>query len=100
VLRSSGYRVELASTGKEALEKSLMPDCRLVVLDLGMPGIDGWEAIRWLRDDARTRGIRIVVVTAITVGGLRAKPAGCDAFLVKPCLPATLLEVVRGLLGS
>jgi CheY-like chemotaxis protein len=102
VFRSSGFDVAEASSGAEALETgiALRPD--LIVVDLAMPGMDGLETIRRFRKDPGTRNSRIVVVTgaAFADGARKAKEAGCDAYLVKPCLPQTLLSVVRSLLGD
>jgi CheY-like chemotaxis protein len=101
VLSHSGFRVAEAASGSEAIEKSfeLLPD--LILMDLAMPGMDGWEAIRRLKADARTRHSLIVVLTGAAYGGgaQKAKQAGCDAYLVKPCLPETLIEVSRRLLS-
>jgi CheY-like chemotaxis protein len=101
-LSYSGFRVEEASGGPEAVEKGIALKPALVVMDLAMPGMDGWEAIRRLKADPATHDVRIVVVTGAAYGGgaRKAKEAGCDAYLVKPCLPETLLGVVRRLLGA
>jgi CheY-like chemotaxis protein len=101
-LRSAGFRVEEAGAGPEAVEKAVTQRPRLILMDLSMPGMDGLEVIRRLRADPRTASCRIVVVTgaAYVDGARKAKQAGCDAYLVKPCLPETLLGVVRGLLDE
>jgi CheY-like chemotaxis protein len=97
----SGFRVAEAESGPEALDKarSLRPD--LVLMDLAMPGMDGWEVISQLKADERTRQARIVVITGASYadGAQRAKDAGCDAYLIKPCLPETLMGVARRLLS-
>ena len=102
VLSSSGFLVSEATNGVEALEKGAAQKPDLIVMDLAMPGMDGLEAIRRFRSHPNTSGSRIVVVTgAAYADGLRkAKAAGCDAYLVKPCLPEALLGVVRGLLDG
>lgn len=99
---TSGFRVEEATSGAEAIEKSVALQPELITVDLSMPGMDGLETIRRLKSDARTKDSRIVVVTgaAYADGARKAQEAGCDAYLVKPCLPETLLGVVRGLLGK
>lgn len=99
-LKYCGYRVETAVDGLEALEKisALSPD--VVVLDLSMPGLDGWEVTRRLRTDEKTRGIRILAHTAHALHGHDAEvlAAGCDAVVTKPCEPKDLkLEVERQL---
>ena len=101
-LASSGYRVEEAQGGPEAIEKCLALRPDLILMDLAMPGMDGWEAIRRIKSNDRTKGCMVVIVTGMAHAGgaKKAKEAGCDAYLLKPCLPETLLGVVRGLLGK
>jgi len=101
-LTYSGYRVLEASNGAEAVDKAtnLLPD--LVVMDLSLPVLDGWEATRRLKGDPRTRHIPVVALTghALDEHSNEARSAGCDAFLAKPCLPEKLLETVRRLLSA
>jgi CheY-like chemotaxis protein len=93
----SGYRVEQAANGREAVDKAteLAPD--LVVMDLSLPVMDGWEATRLLKADARTKDIPVIALTGHALSGHSrgAKEAGCDDFLAKPCLPETLLQKVE-----
>ena len=93
VLSLSGYQVEQAASGLEALERILVVQPELIILDVAMPGMDGWELVRRLKADARTRNTPIAVVTGAAYGTSpqRAKKAGCDAYLVKPCLPEALV---------
>jgi CheY-like chemotaxis protein len=100
-LRFSGFLVEEAVTGTEAIEKALATSPNLIVMDLSLPGMDGWEATRRLKIDPRTKHIPIVVVSGHALeGSVRAaKAAGCDAFLRKPCLPQALLAEVKKLLS-
>lgn len=97
----SGFRVAEAATGREALERAfeLLPD--LILMDLSLPEIDGWEATRHLKNDPRTKRIPIVALTGHTLAGHSrdAKDAGCDAFLTKPCLPDALVVEIRRLLS-
>ncbi len=92
-LEMNGFRVETARNGQEALEKAnkLLPD--VILMDLSLPVMDGWEATRRLKADKRTRAIPIVALTGHALQGTEegAKKAGCDAFVTKPCLPATLV---------
>ena len=96
-LSTAGFVVHEAASGERAIEMVhvLRPD--VVVLDLAMPTLDGWEVCRRLKSDPETRGIPIVVVTAHIVPGVResAEHAGCDAYLTKPCLPNELIATVR-----
>ena len=100
-LRFCGFRVAEARNGNEALEQafSLMPD--LILMDLSLPGMDGWEATRQLKADARTNRIPVVALTGHALAGASegAKKAGCDSFVTKPCLPDDLVVEVRRMLG-
>jgi CheY-like chemotaxis protein len=93
-LEFSGYSVHTARDGHEALEKArmLMPD--LILMDLSMPGLDGWEATRQLKADPATSDLVIVALSAhaLAAEGERARQAGCDGFIAKPCLPHDLVE--------
>jgi two-component system, cell cycle response regulator DivK len=99
-LSYSGYRVEQASNGEEAVEltQRLKPD--VVVMDLSLPIMDGWEATRRLKADERTKHIPIIALTGHALAGHSrgAQEAGCDAFLAKPCLPEKLVAKVEELI--
>jgi len=93
-LEFSGFRVETARDGHEALDKarSIHPD--VILMDLSLPGLDGWEATRILKSSPETQGLRIIALSAHALGpeGERARVAGCDGFIAKPCLPADLVS--------
>lgn len=99
-LAYSGYSVEQAADGEEALKlaQNLLPD--IVVMDLSLPVMDGWEATRRLKADERTRRIPVIALTghALASHSRGAREAGCDAFLAKPCLPEKLVEKVEELI--
>ncbi|MCA1561115.1 MAG: response regulator [Acidobacteria bacterium] len=101
-LRFAGYRVVEASNGVEAVEKAgeLVPD--IILMDLALPRMDGWEATRRLKRDPRTRSIPIVALTGHALAGHAegAREAGCDAFVTKPCLPDALVTEVQRILAS
>lgn len=101
-LRFSGYRVDEAADGQEALDKAfeLLPD--IILMDLSLPVKDGWQATRELKRDARTAKIPIVALTghALEAHSRSAKEAGCDAFIVKPCMPMDLLNEIRRILDN
>ena len=101
-LQFSGYRVAEATNGLEAIEKAqeLMPD--IILMDLALPKMDGWEATRRLKLDARTRHIPIVALTGHALAGHAegAREAGCDAFVTKPCLPDALVAEVQRMLAG
>lgn len=95
-LEFSGFAVDTARDGREALEKAraLSPD--LILMDLSLPGIDGWEATRILKRDPATAHLRIVALSAHALApeGDRARAAGCDGFIAKPCLPMDLVAEI------
>ena len=98
-----GYRVEEAADGHEALDKALALSPDVILMDLSLPGIDGWELARILKGDGRTSAIPIIALTAHALHGeqARALEAGCDAFVTKPCLPHALAdELARVLQGA
>ncbi len=99
--RAAGFRVEEADQGFQGMEKvfRLSPD--IILMDLLMPALDGWEAIRLLKNRPRTRGIPIIALTGDTKeNDLKlAKNAGCDLLLLKPCLPEEVCEHVQRLLN-
>jgi two-component system, cell cycle response regulator DivK len=99
-LTHSGYDVLEAADGQEAVEvaRQRVPD--VIVMDLTLPIMDGWEATRRLKADERTRHIPIIMLTGHAVAGQSrdARDAGCDAFLAKPCLPDLLVGKVQELL--
>lgn len=91
-----GFTVSLAADGQEALQKAfeLLPD--LILMDLALPELDGWEAMRQLKAGEKTRDIPIVVITARALAS--AEALGSDGCLIKPCQPDdVLVEVVRAL---
>jgi two-component system, cell cycle response regulator DivK len=102
LLTLAGFRVAEATNGREALDRAheLLPD--VVLMDLSLPELDGWEATRRLKGDPRTRHIRVIALTghALADCSREAREAGCDAFLTKPCLPDTLIVEVRRVLAG
>ena len=101
-LQFSGFRVAEARNGNEAVAQafSLRPD--LILMDLSLPGMDGWEATRLLKADDRTKHIPVVALTGHALAGASegAKKAGCDSFVTKPCLPDDLVVEVRRMLDA
>jgi two-component system cell cycle response regulator DivK len=95
-LKYLGFDADGATNGREAVRKSLAHRQSLVVMDLAMPVLDGWEATRILRADRRTRDIPIVVLTghALPEHVKRAKDAGANQVIEKPVEPATLGRIV------
>jgi two-component system, cell cycle response regulator DivK len=99
-LQFSGYRVEEATNGLEAIEKAIELTPDIILMDLALPKVDGWEATKRLKSDPRTKHIPIVALTGHALAGFAegAREAGCDAFVTKPCLPDALVAEIRRML--
>ena len=96
-LGMNGYRVEVADNGMEGLTQArkLRPD--LILLDLGMPKMDGYEMMEELRADDELKDIPMIVVSAWTAANYReqAEAAGADAFIAKPFELTHVLAMVQ-----
>ena len=97
VLTGEGYDVIEVATGAEAVAAVHQQRPDLIIMDLALPGIDGWEASRRIKAAPDSADIPIIALTAFAMRGdeERARAAGCDAYVPKPCRPQTLREVVR-----
>ena len=99
-LKKRGYDVEIAVDGAEGLEKvkSTSPD--LILMDMSLPVIDGWEATRRLKADDETKGVPIIALTAHAMSTDREKAmeAGCDEYETKPVELPRLLAAIEKLL--
>ena len=100
-LTMSGFDVIEAANGAEAITHTSERFPDIVLMDLSLPIVDGWEATRRLKIDARTAHIPVVALTAHDGSGelQRATRAGCDWFVPKPCQPHDLIEEVRRVLA-
>lgn len=99
-LEYSGFEVVEAGNGVEALQRAVETEPDIILMDLSLPVMDGWEATRRLKADQRTAGIPVVALTGHALVGISdgAKRAGCDAFVSKPCLPEDLVKEIRKVL--
>ncbi|MGA0603282.1 response regulator [Caulobacter sp. KR2-114] len=99
-LQVAAYAVETASSGPEALAKAAASPPDLVLLDVMMPGMDGYEVCRRLRGDPATARLPVVLVTALDGEGDKAagREAGADAFLTKPAPDDQLFPTMKRLL--
>jgi CheY-like chemotaxis protein len=101
-LTRRGYVVVVAEDGEQALDlaRSERPD--LVLMDMSLPGIDGWEATRRLRADPEIAGMRVIALTAHAMAGdrERALEAGCDDYDTKPVEMDRLLQKIATQLGA
>lgn len=101
MLTHSGFRVVEAEDGHQALAAvagAELPD--VILMDLSIPGIDGWEVTRRLKADPRTKPVPIIALTAHAMRGdeERARAAGCDHYLAKPISPKKVVAEVRKIL--
>ena len=101
-LERRGYEVITALDGEEGLQlaRSSSPD--LILMDMSLPVLDGWEATRQLKAADQTRPIPVIALTAHAMAGdrERAQEAGCDDYDTKPVELARLLGKIRALLGE
>jgi putative two-component system response regulator len=100
ILEMEGYRVVEARTGVEALERAFDSEIRAALLDVMLPGMDGFEVCRRLRQDERTRRLPVAFISARSRPEDRAAglQAGADVYLTKPISRAALVSAVRWLL--
>jgi CheY-like chemotaxis protein len=102
-LTHAGFRVDEAHNGLQALERAFDVPPDVVVTDLNIPGIDGFELTRRLKQDPRTHDVPVLAVTgyaAFASDPARTRRAGCDAVLPKPCSPEDLEAAIRSLLDE
>src|SRR5215210_1470742 len=101
-LKFSGYDVVEASNGMEALERAVETSPDIILMDLSLPVMDGWEATRRLKADKRTADIPVVALTGHALAGISegAREAEKDAFVTKPCLPEDLVKEIRKVLDE
>ena len=97
-LRYSGMQVDEASSAYRALERAHDSRPDVIVTDVAMPGMDGLELSRKLREDTPTRDVPIIAVSGQPEESLRA--TSCDVVLQKPCGPDTLLRAIEDVLDK
>lgn len=98
----AGFDIVQAGNGAEAIERALDSHPDVILMDLSLPIMDGWEATRRLKADTRTGQIPVLAVTGHALTGISedAKKAGCDGFITKPCLPEDLVKEIRKVLAG
>lgn len=101
-LQKRGYEVVIALDGQQGVDLARAEAPALILMDMSLPVLDGWEATRQLKSAPATRGIPIIALTAHAMSGDRDKAleAGADDFDTKPVDLARLLEKIEGLLGK
>ena len=99
-LQQQGYRAVTAANGEEAIRVAALSQPDLILMDIGMPELDGLEATRRIRASGQLRAVPVIAVTAFATDGFRraAYDAGFEGYLVKPIDFARLHELIRRLL--
>lgn len=97
LLTRKGYRVVQAINGDDALRQMVTLDPVLVLLDMQMPGVDGYTTVQTLRQDPRWQALPVVAVTASSMPGDRERvlAAGCTDYISKPINPRELLALIE-----
>ena len=99
-LEWAGFRVVMATDGLQALDQATRVIPTVIVTDLAMPRLNGWDMVGRLKADPRTRDVPVLAVSAHALVGeaKRALAAGCDEYVSKPCLPEELARAIRALI--
>ena len=102
LLGNAGYALSEAENGEQALAAVAARRPDLILMDIQLPVMDGYEATRRIKADPATRSIPVIVVTSYALSGddTRARAAGCDAYVSKPYSPRQLLAKVREFLPT
>ena len=102
LLASADYEMDEAENGQEALDVLTKHRPDLILMDIQLPVMDGYEATRRLKADPATKSIPIIVVTSYALSGDegKARDAGCDAYVTKPYSPRQLLAKIREFLPT
>lgn len=97
LLTSVGYQLVEAVTGEEGVAMAELHRPDLILMDIELPGVDGYEATRRIKANPALRQTPIIVVTSYALSGddIKAHEAGCDAYIAKPFSPRVLLAKIR-----
>jgi two-component system cell cycle response regulator DivK len=101
-LEFSGFSVQTANNGREAIDQAVALQPDIILMDASMPVLDGWQATRELKANPSTKHIPVLALTAHAFDDARqeARSVGCDGFVTKPCLPDDLVTQVRAVLDG
>ena len=101
LLGHAGFELIEAKDGEEGVRKAVAERPDLILMDIQLPVLDGYQATRRIKADPSLRAIPIIVVTSYALGGdeAKAREAGCDAYVPKPYSPRQLLAKIRELLA-
>jgi two-component system, cell cycle response regulator DivK len=102
LLTSSGYEMLEAADGQAGVDKAKAEKPDLILMDIQMPVMDGYDATRQIKADPDLKPIPIVAVSSFAMKGdeEKARASGCDHYITKPYSPMQLLKTVRGLVGG
>ena len=100
-LLEDDYEIVTAEDGAAGIEQAQQEQPDLILMDLSLPKVDGWEATRWIKDDEQLSQVPVIALTAHAMQGdeEKALAAGCDAYLTKPIDEDRLFEVLAQYLG-
>jgi len=100
-LQQSGYRVATATNGEEAIQVAALVNPELILMDLAMPGVDGLESTRQIRQNESLKDIPVIALTAFSTEGFRraAHDTGFDGYLTKPVDFSRLADLIGRLIG-
>jgi CheY-like chemotaxis protein len=102
ILEHFGYQVIEAKNGEDGIRMAREEKPDLILMDISIPVVDGWEATRILKSEEPTASIPIIALTAHALATDRAKAVevGCDGYLAKPCEPRRVVAEVERFIGS
>lgn len=97
VLIHYGYEVVEAVDGEDGIEKAGQEKPDIILMDLSLPKMDGWEATKRIKADDELKNIPIIAITAHAMSGDEEKALehGCDGYLAKPCTPVSVIDIVK-----
>lgn len=97
VLTHHGYEVIEAVDGVEGIDKAGQEKPDIILMDLSLPKMDGWEATRRLKADDELKNIPVIAITAHAMSGdeEKALKQGCNGYLAKPCTPKSVIDIVK-----
>ncbi len=101
MLHHAGYQTDEAVTGEDAIAQLGAQTPDLILMDVQLPGLDGYATTRKIKSDPALRDVPIIAVTSFALAGdnLKAREAGCDDYIAKPYSPRKLLQRIRELLA-
>jgi two-component system cell cycle response regulator DivK len=102
LLTTSGYAIAEAADGREGVAKAQSERPDLILMDIQLPVLDGYEATRLIKADANLAAIPVIAVSSFAMKGdeEKARAAGCDHYVTKPYSPLQLLRTIKGFLGE